>query len=340
MLVANTAPRTVVEEIDGVAVTKVASLGRVRSTPLPPTLPVWLRRSARWADLFHFHFPFPTGEFSYLLAGSPGRMITTYHADIVRQQTLLKVYEPFLWRFLDRTERILVTSPRIIETSRFVSAYREKAEVVPLGIDADRFRENERTLALAAQIKERYGTPLVLFIGRLIYYKGIEYAIRAMVDLDARLLIIGDGDLRSSLEDLISMLRLGDKVFIIPPVPWDDLPAYYHACDLFVLPSIARSEAYGLVQLEAHACGKPVISTELGTGTSFVNEDGKTGFVVPPEDTPALAGAIGRLLGDDAVRQEMGSYAKERVFDRFTLERMAGRVAEIYSEVVGMESAS
>ncbi len=346
VLVANTSFKTELQEIDGVEVYKIASLGTFRSTPISPSFLFWLRKLK--SDIYHFHFPYPFGEFSYLLAPcltpclsadrasrkSAGKLVVTYHSDIVRQKLLLALYKPFLKAFLKKADEILVGSPNLIKHSVYLGEVKEKCAVVHYGIDVKRFELTENVLKEVRKLRNCYGNKIVLFIGRLIYYKGIEYLLRAIKEVDGQLLLVGKGPLEDSLRELAKDLGIEDRVHFIGEASDEDLPAFYHACDVFVLPSIARSEAFGLVQLEAQACGKPVVSTELGTGTSYANLDGKTGFVVSPENSEELAKAINVLLEDEPLRRRMGEFARARVNEEFTLEKMAERVFGVYRELI------
>ncbi|MDO8886410.1 glycosyltransferase [Candidatus Oleimmundimicrobium sp.] len=332
VLVANTSFQTAKEEIDGVEVHKVANLGTFKSTPLAPTFPCWLRKLK--SDVYHFHFPYPFGEFSYLLAKPSGKLVITYHSDIIRQKFLLSLYNPFLRAFLKRADKILVSSPNMIEHSPFLNRVKEKCVVVPFGIDTERFEFTEEVSNKAGDIRNRYGDRIVLFVGRLIYYKGVEYLVRAMKAVDGQLLLVGEGSLKDDLKELALNLGIGDRVHFIGEVTDDALPAYYHACDVFVLPSVARSEAFGLVQLEAHTCGKPVVSTNLTTGVPYANLDGVTGIIIPPCSPEELSNAINKLLNDERLRNKYGANGKKRVHEEFTKELMAKRVLEIYKELM------
>lgn len=323
---------TTAESINGVKVTKVASLGRLRSAPMTMGFVSKLKSMKR--DIYHLHFPNPTGEVSFLLAKPHGKLVVTYHSDIVRQKTILKLYKPFLEEFLNRADRIIVGSPNLIESSPFLQKRKGKCRVVPFGI-------NSKWLALTPRVQERvddirraHGPKIAFFLGRLIYYKGVDYLIRAMREVEGKLIIAGDGELGPELKNLVNELGIQERVAFVGTLSDEELSAYYHACDVFVLPSVESSEAYGLVQLEAHACGKPVVSTNLPTGVPFVNQDGVTGLVVPPGDAGALSESINRLLGDEELRAKLGKQAKDRFLREFTDEVMVDQVLGIYREVL------
>ncbi len=321
-----------VERQDGIEVIKVAELGRLLSTPLSPSFSLWLRHLK--SDLYHIHSPNPMAEVSWLLARPKGKLVVTYHSDVVRQALTFTLYRPLFLRFLREAERIIVASPNIIEGSSILPEFRGKCVVIPWGVEMKRFQLTPSVKQEAATLRERYGPRLVLFVGRLTYFKGLPYLLEAMHAIDARLLVIGDGPLRRTLEAQVDRLGLDGKVIFLGSVSDETLTAYLHACDLLILPSSHRSEGFGIVQLEAQACGKPVISTELGTGTSFANLHQVTGLVVPPRDPQALVEAITRLLRDEDLRRRLGEAGKERVRTEFSSERMVEQVAALYEELL------
>ena len=334
VLVCNEGFRTVRQTLNGVDVTRVGSLGRVRSEPISPSFPFHLRRAE--ADVYHFHTPFPLGELSGLMLGKDKPLVTWYHSDVVRQRVSLALYRPLLRRFLKRNAAIMVSSPNLVESSPFLEPLTGRCRVVHFGIDVDRFSPTQRVLEGAERVRERYADAggLVLFVGRLVYYKGLTFLLEAMREVDASLLILGTGPMRKELDKRVEALGLSGRVRFVAEVEEEEMPFYYHACDLLVLPSTARSEAFGLVLLEAQACGKPVISTELGTGTSYANLDGKTGLVVSPGESEALAAAMARLLGNPVFRETLGMRGRDRVEEEFNLSSMVDGVANIYREVL------
>lgn len=330
VLVTNTGPKTVIEEINGVPVIKAGCPVRISGAPISPAFYAWMHRLQ--PDIAHLHFPNPPGELGQLFLGCSKRFVLTYHSDIVRQKYLLQVYKPFLWRVLARADVITVSNPRYIETSPYLRPFADKCTVIHHGQDLSRFA-NPHPNHMAA-IRARYASrPLLLFVGRLRYYKGLEVLIEAMKDIEAHLLIVGDGPMRQEWEALTTELALTERVTFLGHVPDAELPAYYQACDLFVLPSTHRSETWGAVQIEAMACGKPVVCTELGTGTSYVNLHGETGLVVPPRDSAALAQAINQLLADPDLRRRMGEKGRQRAEREFSKERMIEAAAALYERL-------
>jgi rhamnosyl/mannosyltransferase len=332
VLVTSPGPRSQVERWDGVRVFKAARLFTLASTPI--SLALFRQMGHRAYDLTHLHFPYPLGELAYLLRGRSPRMIITYHSDIVRQRVLRQLYAPFLHRILDRADAIIVSSPHYVKSSAYLQGFRDKCVLIPFGIPVARFQDGADP-AEVARLQGRYPLPLILFVGRFRYYKGIHYLIEAMKRVPrGTLLLAGAGPQEGRLREQARREGLDQRVVFLGEVPDSLLPSLYHASQLLVLPACQRAEAFGLVLLEAMACGLPVVSTELGTGTSFVNLHEETGLVVPPQDPTALASAINRLLADEALRTELGQRAKSRVEAEFSLDRMVERTLALYRRLV------
>jgi rhamnosyl/mannosyltransferase len=331
VLVTSLTPRTTVEDRGGVRVIKAGRAATLSSTPISLSLPVYLARLR--PDITHLHFPYPLGEMAHLLLGRGRPTVITYHSDVVRQQGWLRLYRPFLRQVLRRADRIIATSPHYVASSPYLREVADRCRVIPLGIDVRQFQHADPEAVQA--LRARFGGPLLLFVGRLRYYKGLSHLLQALQGLPGvRLVVVGEGPMRGTWEAESQALGLGDRVHFVGEVPEEDLPAYYHACDLFVLPADQRSEAFGAVLLEAMASGRPVVSTELGTGTSWVNRHGETGWVVPPGDPEALRAAIQHLLGDEALRQRLGEAAC-RWAQEFDVQVLVDRVLALYQEVLG-----
>jgi rhamnosyl/mannosyltransferase len=222
----------------------------------------------------------------------------------------------------------------MIEGSEVLAPFAEKCRVVPFAVETERFEPTPGTLARAQELRAAHARPVVLFVGRLIYYKGAGVLMRAMADVDADLVMIGNGPLEGELRSLAASLGIADRVTFLAPLDDAELAAWYRAAAVLCLPSVARSEAYGLVQLEAHASGTPVVSTNLPTGVPWVNRDGETGLVVPPGDAPALAQALRTLLADDVLRARMGAHARERALTTFGVSTMVDGTLAVYDEVL------
>lgn len=342
VLVTSQDRRTHREVINGVPVLKTARWLNLSSAPVSPRLAweYWRRLfSKNRPAIVHLQAPYPPGELAWLIGSffpKLGRKrpvtVMTYQSDIIKQKRLLTFYAPFLRIVLRRVNLILTSSPNYIESSPFLRPLKAKCQPVPLGIELERFiHPPEAVPAFLAGLKAT-PCPLLLFTGRLRYYKGLQFLIEAMpaIPAETRLVIVGVGPQGETLKELTARLGLTDRVIFAGEISDEELPAYYAVADIFVLPACERSEAYGLVQLEAMASAKPVVSTELGTGTSYVNQDGETGLVVGPSDPAALAGAINKLLADAELRQAMGQHGQERARAEFSLKKMVDRLEEIY----------
>jgi glycosyltransferase involved in cell wall biosynthesis len=329
VVVANTRCRTE-HENRKIPVTRVASMGKLLSCSMAPSYLLWARRFD--PDLIHVHLPNPLAELSALLADRDVPVVAQFHSDVVRQRNLLKLYGPFLDAFYRRANCIVVPTPRHIGVSQFVSKYRNKCRVVPFGVPLSRFELDETGLRKVNKLRD--GLPSVLCVGRLVSYKGVEFLIRAMEGIKARLWIVGSGPLEDTLKHLAQQKGLAGRVEFLGQVSDRDLVAYYHACDVFVLPSITNAEMFGVVQLEAMACRKPVISTNLPTGVSWVNQDGKTGYIVSPGKVGELAKAIQKLVGDRLLRESMGEAGRARVEQDFTSTKMADAMLQVYQEML------
>lgn len=312
------------EVIDGLDVTRLATTLKVAGASVSPGLSGRIASSR--ADIVHLHLPNPTAVLAYLSSGRRGRLVATYHSDIVRQKVLGAAFAPFLRQFMQRCDRVIVASPNILESSSVVARVRDRCAVIPYGIDVNAFSSAEGIDSLA--VKARFGKRLVLAMGRMVSYKGFEYLIRAMPDIRGRLLLVGDGPLRSELEALALRIGVSDRVTFVGEA--HSVAPYYRAADVFVLPSVTRAEAFGIVQLEAMACGTPVVNTALNSGVPFVSRHGETGLTVQPADSGALAAAINRLLDDDELRRTYSLAARRRVESEFSVEAMVERTLDVY----------
>lgn len=330
VVVANVGRETVEDVVDGVRVTRVGTAFNLSAAPICPGLVGRIRRSD--ADIVHLHHPNPISVVAYLASGHKGRLVVTYHSDIVRQKVLGSAFEPLLDRALRRAAAIIATSPNYLATSPVLQRHKDRCRVIPYGIDVEEFERTDESAV--ARIRQQHGPRLVITVGRLIYYKGFEVLVRAMAKVDGKLLVVGDGPLRPSLEALAREKGVADRVVFLGEIQNQDVIPYYHAVDIFALASVARSEAFGIVQIEAMACGRPVVNTGLDSGVPFVSLDGVSGITVPPRDEDALAAAISRLLDDDGLRARYGEAGRRRAHDEFSVGVMARRTLDLYREAV------
>jgi len=332
VLVSNTHFNTVIEDIDGVRITRAACAGIFLSTPVCPSFPKYIYSSD--ADIIHIHSPNPIAEISSLILGKKKKVVVSYHSDIIRQRKTGFFYSPIHKSFLRSADKIIVATPNHIKSSPLLTMFGEKCKVVPYGIDLNRFEITPYISHAISEIKKKYKEPILLFVGRLVYYKGVEYLIQAMREIDARLLIVGSGPEETMLKNLVSHFGLSDRCIFLGEVLDEYLISLYHASDILILPSVEKAEAFGIVQLEAFACKKPVISTNLSSGVSYVNKDGETGIAVEPRNTAALSGAIRKLLSNSDERRRMGENGRRRVEDEFTVSKMGEGYMRVYEEIM------
>ncbi len=314
------------------------ALAHLGGTPVCPTMP-WhaLRRHATAPfDIAHLQFPAdPMAHLAYSLLPRTVKRVISWHSDVVRQRGLLKLYRPFLNRLLRGADAIIAATPAHVSSSQQLDVVRQSARFryVPYGLDLTRFADRP---ALASDIRRRFGDRFLVFaLGRHVYYKGFEFLIRAMADVPGALLALGgEGPLTRDLHRVAADLRITERVVFAGRIPDADLPAWYHACDVFCLPSVERAEAFGIAQVEAMACGKPVVCCRLDNGVNWVNRDGETGLAVPPAHPGALAGALTRLQTDVALRERLGEGARHRAYAEFTSAAVAKGTLAVYREVL------
>jgi rhamnosyl/mannosyltransferase len=271
------------------------------------------------------------------LYGRAKATVVTWHSDIVRQKTLLRIYAPVLRRVIARAGMIIPTSEVYARTSPWLRDHLDKCRPVPLGVDVRRFQ-----VSGVRPDVDRPGsawnlspdTLTLLSVGRLRYYKGLDRLIRVLPRLPGvNAILIGIGPMEAEWKALAQQLSVSDRVTFAGEVSDADLPACYQAAGVYVIPATSRAEAFGIAILEAMASGLPVVCTDVGTATSWINQDGVTGFVAPPEDDDALVAAIEKLR-DAALRQRMGQAARARIEAEFTLERMVERIEHVYADVL------
>lgn len=317
---------------------RAPSFGEAYSMALSPAL-VWkalkMHREKPF-DIVHLHFPDPLSHLTSMMLPRNARLVITWHSDIVRQKRLLALYKPFLSRIARQADALVAATQAHFDGSTQIpiDVPVERRHVIPYGLDYAPLELNARTTALRDQLRaSASGRGLVFALGRHVYYKGFEVLIDALQHTKAFLILGGDGPLRQQLEAQATSLGVSDRILFTGHIAEEDLAAYFHACDVFCLPAVERSEAFGLVQLEAMACGKPVVCTQLHNGVNIVNIDGQTGFAVPVRDAVELGRRLAQLLADDALRHKLGSQALARA-DDFSVRRMTDGHLKLYEDVL------
>jgi len=305
--------------------------------PLSPGVVWHARRELRSGrcNLLHLHAPNPIGDVAGLVCGARVPVVMTWHSDIVRQRTMLQFYRPVQRRALQRADRIVVFTPKHYESSAQLHQIDVSAKIVkvPIGIDFSRLDAAHADPAVRAAIDTfARGRPVALTVGRHVYYKGYEYLLAALARLrsDTVLVMIGSGVLTPQLQRQAKELGIRERVLFLGEIDDAGLAAAMHRCDFFCLPSIERSEAFGIASAEAMSCGKPTVVCELGNGVNYLNREGLTSLTVPPRDVAALADAVDTLARDAGLRQRMGAAAARWVNEEFGIAAMKREITALY----------
>lgn len=346
-LVSNDSPRTDRHRDHGYLTVRTGCLGSISSLAISPTLPglaLRLHREHQF-DIVHLHFPDPLGQFVASLLPGGLRRVISWHSEIVRQRWAMALYQPLLTSFVRRADAIVGATPFHFSGSTQLPAGDEGPPrvVIPYGFESGEFQSSAASVARLRQLlaeKQAAGGRALFALGRHVYYKGFDVLLKAMAAIDAVLWLGGAGPLTDELEAIAEREGVLSRVRFVGRIPDAELVAYYEAADAFVLPSIEKAEAFGLVQLEAMYCRRPVVSCRLGTGVEWVNQHGVTGWVVPPRDAEALATAVNRLLADPSVRAAFGEAGRRRVERDFSKDHMVRRMLDLYREVCGESVAA
>jgi rhamnosyl/mannosyltransferase len=325
---------TAVDRDGPIEVTRFARAASVAKLHFCRDLVGALRKSN--ADILHLQVPNPSMIVALLQARPKLPMVVTYQSDVIKQRLRALLFRPLERLAYRRAGAILPTSPTYVPGSRFLRRYGEKIEVVPMGIDLTPYRDpSEADRAEAEAIRRRHRGPLWLGCGRLIYSTGFLTAIRALPKVPGTLLIVGDGRDRAELEAEAGRLKVRDRVVFLGAMPYQKVVPYYLAAEAFWFPSNARSEAFGIVQVEAMASGCPVINTSIPhSGVAWVSPHDVSGLTVPMDDPDALAAAANRLVNEPGLRDRLAAAAVRRAAEEFDHRVMAERSLDVYRRVL------
>lgn len=290
-----------------------------------------LKALADEVDVVNYHFPWPYMDVLHFAARIKKPTVVTYHSDIIRQKHLLKLYRPLMHRFLSSADRIVAASPNYLATSDVLTQYCNKTSVIPYGLDKAAYPVP--SAKCSAQWRQRCGERFFLFVGVMRYYKGLHILLEAVQGTGYPVVIVGSGPLESELRAQALALGL-DHVHFVGRVDDEDKVALLQLCSAIVFPSHLRSEAFGISLLEGAMYGKPMISSEIGTGTSYINIHDQTGLVVPPSDPQAFRAAMRTLWNNPELAEQMGQQAMRRYEQLFTAERMGQQTAALYRELL------
>lgn len=306
---------------------------KAASTTISPSMTRTLRKIAKDYDIIHVHHPDPMAALALRLSGYKGKVVLHWHSDIVKQKKLFRLYMPLQRWLINRADVIVGTSPEYISHSPWLAGVQKKCRCVPIGIvPIAPDEEGAKTIRDMWRDKK-----IVFFLGRLIAYKGLEYLVAAAAHLpeDYVVAIGGMGPLRDNLQQQIDMQRISHKVKLLDEIPQEDLAAWYTACDVFCLPSVMKTEAFGIVQIEAMSLGKPVVATRIdGSGTAWVNEHGVSGVNVEPRNPRALADAIVAVTKDAATAARYSAGATARFNSLFHIDRMLDGMEKTYRLII------
>ncbi|HUR89872.1 MAG TPA: glycosyltransferase [Ramlibacter sp.] len=302
----------------------------ISSNPLSISAMAGFRRHLDWADVVHYQFPWPFADLMHVASGTRKPSVVSYQSDIVRQKLLLHAYSPLMYHFLRKVDAVVATSPQYRDSSPVLTRLNREVRVIPNGIDEGAYPapEHERVSAW----REILGEGFFLFVGVLRYYKGLETLLRAASGFDGRIVIAGTGPEAQHLQEYAASQRL-ENVRFVGAISDADKVSLIRLSRAFVFPSHLRSEAFGMSLLEAAMHARPMICCEIGTGTSYINVDGETGFVVPPQDPAALQDAMHRFLREPQLARRMGDAARSRFLSNFTAQEMARSYHGLYREL-------
>ena len=306
---------------------------KAAATTISPKMVSTLRKMVKEYDVIHVHHPDPMACWALYLSGYKGKVVLHWHSDILKQRWLLQLYRPLQSWLIHRADMIVGTSPVYLAESPYLKSVQNKTLCVPIGIDP-MVRDEQG----AAELHKRYaGKRIVFSMGRLIGYKGYEYLVKAAKYLSDDFVVIigGTGPLMADLQNKISLWNLQDKVKLLGFVRDEEVAAYYTACDLFCLPSVMKTEAFGIVQIEAMSCGKPVVTTKIPeSGVSWVNTDGLSGLNVEPRDAKALAEAIVKVTDNPEKYHKFSEGARRHFEEMFTKPKMIQTCLDLYKKLL------
>jgi len=317
-------------EIDGYLAHRARLDLQIASTGFSVSAFLRFAQLAKKADVIHYHFPWPFMDVVHFATMVKKPTVVTYHSDIIRQKHLLKIYRPLKWKFLGDMNRIVATSPNYLASSDVLVKYRHKVSVIPIGLDKATYPvpSSEKL----AYWRNKLGRKFFLFVGVIRYYKGLHILMEAAKGTDYPIVIVGAGPIEEELKQQAAQLGL-QNIHFLGHLPDEDKVALLTLCYGVLFPSHLRSEAFGISLLEGAMYGKPMISSEIGTGTTFINIANETGLVVPPSDPAALRQAMQYLWEHPEQASEMGQRAEERYWKHFTADQMVRSYVDLYGDL-------
>ena len=323
-----------VVNVDGHLVHRCRSNFEIASTPFSLSAFLRFRQMVRDADIVHYHFPYPFTDVLHFVTRVKKPTLVTYHSDIIQQKHLLNIYRPLKRGFLSSVDHIVATSKNYFDTSEVLLRFKDKTSVIPVGLEKSHYPAAESKRI--NHWRERFGSRFFLFVGVLRYYKGLHILIDAARNSDFPIVIVGAGPIESELKEHAAKLGVSN-IHFVGLISEEDKVALLELCYAIVFPSHLRSEAFGVSLLEGAMYGKPLISSEIGTGTSYINIHNETGIVVPPSDSARLRQAMDYLWDNPIKTAEMGRRAEARYWELFTGRKMADAYIELYQKLLVKE---
>lgn len=303
----------------------------IASTPFSLTCIRKFKELAQEADIIHYHYPFPFMDMLHFICRIKKPTVVSYHSDIVKQKSFLRLYTPLMNCFLDSVNCIVTASPNYAQTSPVLQKFKSKVKIVPYGLNETSYPKVDSDRI--SYWKSKFGDKFFLFIGAFRYYKGLHTLLDAVHTTSLPVVIVGAGGVETELKLKAKELQLSN-VHFVGALPDEDKAALLTLCYSIVFPSHLRSEAFGITLLEGAMHGKPLISCEIGTGTTFINIHGETGTVIPPDDPVALRNAMNELYYNQQLANQYGLNAYARYKKIFTSDKMAYGYAEVYNSIL------
>jgi len=342
-LVASKVGPTRVENSGGATVHYLKERGTILLTPILPSLPLtlhYLRKGGRFhAILLHYPNPMAVAALalSLLFRRKGEKIVVWHHADVLLEERwkrkLYAMFRPVEEWVFRQADAFLAATPHHVSCSDTFRRFADRTAIIPYAIPDPWFDVSDADRSSAEKTREAMGGSFLLFVGRLVPYKGLETLLRAAGRIPSRIAIIGTGPLDAALRREIAARGLEEKVRLLGRV--DDLRPYYLGCDFFVLPSVTTLEGFGIVQIEAMALGKPVVSSDLPSGVTYVNVHGETGLTFHVGDDAGLADACNRFLSDTILRGRLGENARRRTFEKFSYTAMRKAAFPFFQRLCG-----
>jgi len=322
-------------EIDGHLVHRCQTTFEVASTPFSISAFSRFKELAKQADIIHYYFPYPFTDILHFVTQANKPTVVTYLSDIIKQENLLKLYRPVKRHFLESVDHIVATSPNYLESSPILSRFADKTSIIPIGLNKNSYPKPSNEILNFW--KEKFGSRFFLFIGVLRYYKGLHTLIEAAKNTDYPIIIVGSGLMESELKQQVKDTGV-HNIYFAGQLDEVDKQALLELCCALIFPSHLRSESFGVSLIEGAMYGKPLVSCEIGTGTTYINIDKETGVVIPPNDSAALQQAMDYLWNNPIEASAMGQRAEARYWELFTAKEMAASYMELYKKLLNENS--